>query len=155
MDTLKSIIQNDVKEAMRNKDSLRLETLRMLTSSIKQREIDTRVDGATCSLDDSQVIVIINKMIKQRQESALQYHNNGRQELADKEEAEIQIIQKYLPQQLTEEEILLIIENTIRETNASSMKDMAKVMQTVKDKVQGKADVGKVSSQVKQMLTNN
>lgn len=152
MNTLKDTIQNDVKDAMRNKDSLRLETLRMLTASIKQREIDSRTDGTTESLDDTQVIVIINKMIKQRQESALQYRNNERIELAEKEEAEIQIIQKYLPQQLSEEEILHIIENTIKETEASSMKDMAKVMQIVKDKVQGKADIGKVSSQVKQML---
>lgn len=145
--TLKEKIQEDMKAAMRAKETLRLGTIRMLMAAIKQREIDERV-----TLDDSGVINVINKMIKQRRESAEQYKTANRMELADKENAEIKILESYLPQQLSEEEIEKAVQDALKTTDAKTMQDMGKVMGILKEKLAGRADMAKVSAKVRQHL---
>ncbi len=144
---LKQQIQTDMKTAMKSGDKFRLKTIRMLLAGIKQREVDERI-----VLTDEQVIVVLEKMIKQRQESVKQYQQAQRQDLADQEAQEIEILQTYLPEPLTDAEISEIIQQAFAETNASSMKDMAKVMGLIKPQVQGRADLGKISATVKQQL---
>ncbi|MET0072144.1 MAG: GatB/YqeY domain-containing protein [Candidatus Thiodiazotropha sp.] len=145
---LKAQILDDVKQAMKAKEKERLGTLRLITAAIKQREVDERVE-----LDDTQVLAILEKMIKQRRDSIKQYEDAGRQELADQEKSEIAIIEAYMPAGLSEEEIAALIEGAIAETGASGMKDMGKVMGLLKPKMQGRADMGKVSALVKQKLS--
>jgi uncharacterized protein YqeY len=144
---LKKRIQDDVKAAMKAKDKARLGTLRLITAAIKQREVDERAE-----LDDSQVLAILDKMIKQRRDSVAQFESAGRQELADQEESEIAIIEAYLPAGLDEQEITTMIESAIQASAATGMQDMGKVMGILKPQMQGRADMGKVSAQVKQKL---
>ncbi len=145
---LKQRIQDDVKAAMKAKDKSRLATLRLITAEIKQREVDSRAE-----LDESQVLTILDKMIKQRRDSATQYENAGRAELAEQENSEIAIIETYLPAALSEDEIAGMIAEALQTTGASGMQDMGKVMGLLKPKMQGRADIGKVSALVKQKLT--
>ncbi len=145
--SLKQRINDDVKQAMRAGDKPRLKTLRMVTAAIKQREVDDRVE-----LDDTQVLAAVEKMIKQRRESAQQYRAGDRPELAEIEEAEIAILEDYLPEPLSDDELGQVIEQAIAEADASSMADMGKVMGLVKDRVQGRADMGKVSGLVRGKL---
>ncbi|MBT3048686.1 MAG: GatB/YqeY domain-containing protein [Candidatus Thiodiazotropha sp.] len=145
---LKAQILDDVKQAMKAKQKERLGTLRLITAAIKQREVDER-----CELDDTQVLAILEKMIKQRRDSIKQYEDAGRQELADQEKSEIAIIEAYMPAGLGEDEIAALIEGAIAETGASGMKDMGKVMGLLKPQMQGRADMGKVSGLVKQKLS--
>ncbi|MCG7866742.1 MAG: GatB/YqeY domain-containing protein [Candidatus Thiodiazotropha taylori] len=144
---LKQRIQDDVKAAMKAKDKERLGTLRLITAAIKQREVDERAE-----LDDSQVLAILDKMIKQRRDSVEQYESAGRQELADQEKSEIAIIEEYLPAGLSDEEVAGMIESAIQEVGAAGMQDMGKVMGKLKPQMQGRADMGKVSGLVKQKL---
>ncbi|MCG8013920.1 MAG: GatB/YqeY domain-containing protein, partial [Candidatus Thiodiazotropha weberae] len=136
---LKQRIQDDVKTAMKAKDKDRLGTLRLITAAIKQREVDERAE-----LDDSQVLAILDKMIKQRRDSVEQYESAGRQELADQEKSEIAIIEDYLPAGLSDEEVASMIESAIQEVGAAGMQDMGKVMGKLKPQMQGRADIGKV-----------
>jgi len=152
--TLRQIIQEDMKSAMRSREALRLETIRMLLAAIKQREIDSRITVGDLPLNDGQIVAVIDKMIKQREDSAQQYLAGGRPELAAKEKAEIEILKNYLPQSLTNEEIVAIIQQAIAKTGASSIKDMAKVMSFIKEKAAGRADFGKVSVKVKELLAS-
>ncbi len=145
--SLKQRINDDVKQAMRAGDKSRLKTLRMITAAIKQREIDERVE-----LDEAQVLAVVEKMIKQRRESAEQYRAGDRPELAEIEEAEIAILDDYLPEPLSEEELGRVIDEAIAEAGASSMADMGQVMGLIKGRVQGRADMGKVSAQVRGRL---
>ena len=145
---LKSRIQDDVKAAMKAKDKERLVTLRLITAAIKQREVDDRAE-----LNEEQVLAILEKMIKQRRDSIAQYESAGRQELADQEKSEIAIIETYMPEGLSEEEIAELIAQAISETGAESMRDMGKVMGLLKPKMQGRADMGKVSGLIKQKLS--
>jgi len=140
-------IQEDMKNAMRAKAVSQLGTIRLLLAAIKQREIDERI-----TLDDTQIFSVIDKMIKQRNESIKQYQEGNRQDLADKEIAEITVLKKYMPQALTEDEIAIIIKDALTNTNATLIKDMAKVMTHIKAKAQGRADIGKISLMVKSML---
>ncbi|MDR1057664.1 MAG: GatB/YqeY domain-containing protein [Coxiellaceae bacterium] len=142
-------IQEDVKNAMRTKAKEVLETLRLLLANIKQREIDERI-----TLNDSQIIAVIDKMIRQRHDSIEQYQKGSRQDLADKEAAEIEVLKKYMPQTLTETEIKNLITEAIFVTGANSIKDMGKVMAYIKTKAQSRADIGKISTEVKNTLTN-
>ncbi|MCG7989906.1 MAG: GatB/YqeY domain-containing protein [Candidatus Thiodiazotropha lotti] len=144
---LKQRIQDDVKAAMKARDKERLGTLRLITAAIKQREVDERT-----KLDDSQVLAILDKMIKQRRDSVEQYESAGRQELADQEKSEIAIIEDYLPAGLSDEEVASMIESAIQEVGAAGMQDMGKVMGKLKPEMQGRADMGKVSGLVKQKL---
>jgi len=146
--TLKTRIQDDVKDAMRSKDKDRLGTLRLITAAIKQKEVDERIE-----MDDAAVIAVLEKMIKQRKDSISQYTQAGRDDLANKEQAELDLILTYLPAQMSEAEIEAVISKAIAETGATSMKDMGKLMAAVKPLVTGKADMGLVSKIVKAKLS--
>lgn len=145
---LKEQLAEDQKSAMRAKDRDRLTVLRMLSSAIKQKEIDEQVD-----LDDSGVLAVIEKMVKQRRDSEKQYRDAGRDELADAEAAEIKVLQSYLPTPLSDAELAELVDAAIAESGAESMRDMGKVMGVLKPKVQGRADMGAVSAAVKAKLT--
>lgn len=146
--SLKLRINDDVKTAMRNKDRERLATLRLITAAIKQKEVDERIE-----LNDEQVVSVLEKMIKQHKDSIEQYENAGRNELADKEKAELVVIQEYMPAQLSEDEINTAIDAAIAETGASEMKEMGKVMGVLKPKLAGQADMSQVSALVKAKLS--
>ena len=145
--SLKEQISEDMKIAMRAKDSERLSTIRLLMAAIKQREVDERI-----TLDDGQVLAVIEKMIKQRRESITQFESGGRSDLAAKENAEIGVLQGYLPAQLTPAEVDALIAEAIAATGAASVKDMGKVMGFVKPKAQGRTDMGALSARIKQKL---
>ena len=145
--TLYLQIQEAMKSALRAQDKLRLSTIRLLLAAIKQREIDEQL-----TLDDMQILAIIAKMIKQRHDAIEQYKQGNREDLVVKEEAEIAILKQYLPQPLTAEEITKIIHEAFTATNATLIKDMAKVMAYIRPKVQGRADLGKISITIKSML---
>jgi uncharacterized protein YqeY len=144
---LKTRIQDDVKAAMRGGDKPRLETLRLITAAIKQREVDERIQ-----LDDTAVLVVLDKMIKQRRESIDQFEKAGRTDLVEKEKFELAIIQSYLPQQLSDAEINTMIQAAMAETGAATIKDMGKVMAILKPKMQGRTDISKVSGLIKAKL---
>jgi uncharacterized protein YqeY len=148
MPTLKDRIQDDMKNAMRAKEKARLSTIRLILAAIKQKEVDERI-----SLDDSQILAVLDKMVKQRRDSIKQYEEAGRQELADKEKEEIAVLQEYLPKQADEAEIEAIIAETIAATGATSPKDMGKVMGAIKPRLQGRADMGQVSQLIKARLS--
>jgi uncharacterized protein YqeY len=145
--SLKGKITDDVKSAMKAGEKDRLKVLRLITAAIKQVEVDERRE-----LGDGDVLAILTKMVKQRRDSITQYTEGNRQDLADIEQAEIEIIETYLPEQLSEEEIAEIIDEAIASTGAEGMRDMGKVMGIVKSKVQGRADMGQVSGKVKARL---
>jgi len=144
---LKTQLTDDMKAAMKGGDKSRLAVIRLINAAIKQREVDERIE-----LNDEQVLAVLDKMVKQRRDSIKQYTDAGRTDLADVEQAEVEIIQGYLPAALSDEEIAAIIEQAISETGASSMADMGKVMGKVKPQVQGRADMGAVSGLVKAKL---
>ncbi len=146
-DNLKLQIQNDMKDAMRAKDQTRLGTIRLLMAAIKQVEIDDQK-----VLADADVLTVINKMIKQRRDSIAQFSAAHRQELADKEQAEITILQGYLPEQLSEAEITALIAEAIKTSGATEMRDMGKVMGLLKTKLAGRADMSEVSKLIKEQL---
>lgn len=141
-------LNDAVKEAMRAKDKDRLTVLRMTTSALKQIEVDERV-----VLDDTRVLAVIEKLIKQRKESAEQFTKGGREDLASKERTEITVLQEFLPAALSAEELQQIIRDTIAETGAQTAKDMGKVMTAIKPKVQGRADMSVLSQQIKTLLS--
>ena len=145
---LKAQIIDDMKAAMKGGEKARLGVIRLITAAIKQREVDERIE-----LDDEQVLVVLDKMVKQRRDSIKQYTDAGREDLAAIEEAEVEIIQTYLPAALSEDEIAAIVEAAIAQTGASSMADMGKVMGIVKPQVQGRGDMGAVSGIVKHKLS--
>lgn len=146
--SLKNRLSEDVKAAMRAGEKKRLGTLRMAQAAIKQKEVDERIE-----LDDAAVLALIDKLIKQRRDSAEQYRGGQREDLAAIEEAEIEVLQAYLPEPLTDAEIDEIIDAAIRETEAASMADMGRVMGRIKPQVQGRADMGAVSGRVRQRLS--
>src|SRR3990167_1158897 len=144
---IKDKIVSDMKDAMRAQDKDRLAIIRLILAALKQREVDERIE-----LNDEHVLAILNKMIKQRRDSIAQYEAGNRQDLAQKEAYEIRVIQTYLPTQMTESEVMQAVDAAIAETGASSPKDMGKVMELLKSKLQGKADMTVVSSKVKERL---
>ena len=145
--SLKDQLKDQQKLAMLARDKARLGAIRLLMAEIKQREVDTRIE-----LNDEDILAVVTKMVKQRRDSISQFEAAGRQDLADKESAEIVVLQEFLPQQLTAEEIAALIEQAITESGAAVMADMGKVMAVLKPKIQGRADVGAVSAQVKTRL---
>jgi uncharacterized protein YqeY len=145
--SLKEKIKDDIKQAMRDRNESRLSTLRMLSAAIQRREVDERIQ-----LDDAQVLVVIEKLVKQGREAIEQYVKGGRPELAAKESGEIAIWQAYLPQQLSEAEIDKLIAEAVAATGASSVKDMGRLMGVLKPQLQGRADMGQVGSKVKTKL---
>ncbi len=145
--SLKEQITEDMKTAMRAKDSARLGTIRLLQAAMKQREVDERVE-----LDDAMVIAIVDKLIKQRKDSVAAYLSAQRQDLADIESAEIQVLEVYLPQRLSADEITAAVKAIVAEVGATGPSDMGKVMGAVKAQLAGKADMGLVSAAVKAVL---
>ena len=148
MTTLKERITEDMKTAMRAAEKERLGTIRMLLAAIKQREVDERI-----TLDDAQVIAVLEKMVKQRKESIAQFEQGGRTDHADKERSEITLLQTYLPSQLSDAEVDAMVREAIAATGAASVKDMGKVMAAVKAKAAGRADMGAVSARIKAALS--
>ena len=145
--TIRTLIEEAVKVSMKNRDKEITSTLRMAISELKKEEIDKRID-----LEDEQVIQILQRMIKQRKDSYSQFSDAGRNELAEKEQNEINILSDFLPEQLSEEELNSIVKEVIKETAASGPQDMGKVMSSLKQKIQGNADMGLVSKIVKENL---
>jgi uncharacterized protein YqeY len=146
--SLKERITDDMKAAMRSGEKQRLGLIRMITSGIKQREVDERI-----TLDDTQVLSVLEKMIKQRKESLVQFQAGNRQDLVDKESAEITLLQTYLPAQLSDADIDALIGDAIAATGAVSVKDMGKVMGLIKGKAQGRADMAAVGAKIKARLS--
>ena len=136
------------KDAMRAKDKQRLNPIRMVLAAIKQREIDEQI-----TLDDDGITAVLVKLVKQRRDSYTQYKDAGRDDLAEVEANEITALEEFLPQQLSEEEIIALIDAAIADTNAAGMQDMGKVMGIIKSKAEGRADLGKISGLIKQRLT--
>jgi uncharacterized protein len=145
--SLQDRIKDDVKQAMRDKDQFRLDTLRLLTAAIKRREVDERI-----TLDDAQVISVIEKQLKQARESIEQYDKGGRPELAEKEKREMAVWQVYMPQALSDAEVDSMVAEAIATSGAASIKDMGKVMGLLKPKVQGRADMGALGAKIKARL---
>ena len=148
MSELKKRLVDDMKSAMRAKEKDRLMTVRTILAAIKQQEVDTRED-----LDDTDILVILDKQSKQRRESISQFSKAGRDDLVAQEELELGFISVYLPEPLNDDEIQALITEAIEATTASSMKDMGKVMAYIKPKAQGRADMGKISGKIKAALT--
>ena len=146
--SLKTQLTEDMKTAMRAKDQVSLSTIRLINAAIKQFEVDERTEA-----DDAKVISILTKMVKQRKDSAKIYTEACRQDLADKENAEIEILNRYLPQMMSAEEIKTAVEAAVAETGASGMADMGKVMGVLKTRLAGKADMGEVNKVLKAALT--
>lgn len=145
--SLTDTLKEAQKDAMRAKDKLRLGTIRMALAAVKQREIDERV-----TLDDTQVLAVLTKMVKQRKDAAQQFDDANRADLADNERAEIEILETFLPQPLSAEELSALIDEAMAATGAATMQDMGKVMGFLKPKVQGRADMGALSGQIKAKL---
>lgn len=148
--TLKERIIEDMKAAMRAKEGPRLSAIRLLLAAIKQREVDERI-----VLSDDQVLTVIDKLLKQRRDSITQYESAGRQDLADVEKFEVQLLQGYMPQPFSEAEIAQQVTEAIAAAGAKSPQDMGKVMAILKPKLAGRADIGKVSGLVKQKLSGS
>jgi uncharacterized protein YqeY len=148
--SLKDRLQADMKAALKAGEKDQLGVIRLILAAIKQREVDERIQ-----LNDEQVIAVLDKMVKQRRESISQYQAGGRDDLAAAENAEIAIIQRYLPQALSEAEIEALIHAAVAETGAVSLSDMGRVMTVLKPKLQGRADMGRVSARVKSVLGNS
>lgn len=147
MNSLKERLQADMKSAMKSGEKDRLGVIRLVMAAIKQREVDERIQ-----LDDDQIVAVLDKMVKQRRESIAQYQSGGRADLAAVEAAEIEVIQAYLPQALSEAEIDDLIRAAIAETSAVGIAGMGKVMAVLKPKTQGRADMSAVSMRVKALL---
>jgi len=145
--TLKAQISEDMKNAMRAKETERLGTIRLLQAAIKQREVDDRIE-----LTDADVISVVEKMLKQRRDSIAAYEKADRNDLAEIEKTEVTVLQAYLPKQLTDEEVQVLLDKAVADTGAASMKDMGKVMAVIKPLVAGKADMGKISGLIKAKL---
>lgn len=145
---LKVKISEDMKNAMRNKDSERLGAIRLLQSALKQKEVDERIE-----IGDGDILIIIEKMLKQRRDSIDAFQKADRQDLVEKEEFEVSVLMQYMPEPLEESEILNIIDQAIKSLSASSMRDMGAVMNAVKPELSGKANMADVSQKIKSKLT--
>ncbi|RUM80234.1 MAG: GatB/YqeY domain-containing protein [Candidatus Thioglobus sp.] len=148
MSELKTRIINDMKLAMKAKDKDALKAVRMIVGAIKQREVDERIE-----LDDAQVLAVIQKMVKQRKDSISQFNDAGRTDLVEIEEAELVIINNYMPAQLSEAEIATAVDKAIADSGASSMQDMGKLMGVLKGQLDGKADMGAISALIRSKLS--
>ncbi|MDD5387797.1 MAG: GatB/YqeY domain-containing protein [Gallionellaceae bacterium] len=146
--SLKQRISDDMKNAMRAKDSARLGAIRLLLAAMKQREVDERIE-----LDDDAVVAIVEKQLKQRKDSFSQYQAAGRQDLADQEAFEIEVLTTYMPQPLAAEEIAALVKQAVAETGAAGPRDMGRVMTWLKPKLAGRADMNSVSGLVKSALS--
>ena len=147
MSTLKQRLLDDMKSAMRNRDTTALETIRMIRAAIQRREVDERVE-----LDDNGVLQVVQKLVKQCTDAARQFGEGGREDLVEKEQANIRVMEQYLPEPMSDTELDSLVRETILEVKAQSMKDMGKVLGRLKSQVQGRADMGVVSKRVREQL---
>ena len=147
-ESLKDTIQSAMKDAMRAKAKVRLGVIRSIMAAVKQREIDERIE-----LDDEQIVLVIDKMMKQRRESISQFDAAGRDDLTAVEQGELEILKTFMPEPLTDEQIISMVQKAMADSGASSMKDMGKVMGLIKPQAQGKADMGVVSKMIKEQLS--
>jgi|TARA_B100000959_G_scaffold95950_1_gene101763 hypothetical protein len=146
--TLKERITAEMKEAMRARETVRLETIRLLRAAIQRREVDERIE-----LDDAEVLSVVQKMIKQGRDAISQFDQGGRDDLVQKEAATLAILETYLPEQLDEAKLKELIDQAVKETGAQTVRDMGKVMGWIKPRVQGRADMGALSGTIKQKLS--
>ncbi|MDX1837663.1 GatB/YqeY domain-containing protein [Legionella taurinensis] len=146
--SIKDRISNDLKDAMRARDKMKLDALRLITAAVKQVEVDERI-----AVDDERMLVILDKMAKQRKESIAQFNTAGRHDLVAQEQFELDLINQYLPEPLSEDEVNQLISQAIAEVNAEKMSDMGKVMAHLKPQLQGRADMSKVSALIKTKLS--
>ncbi|WP_260260952.1 GatB/YqeY domain-containing protein [Vibrio intestinalis] len=140
-------LKDEQKLAMKAKDKVRLGTIRLALAAIKQREVDERI-----TLNDDDILAVLTKLVKQRRDSVAQYESAGRQDLADVEKAEIIVLEDFMPQPLTDEEVAALVDSAVAESGAAGMQDMGKVMAVLKPQIQGRADMGKVSGLVRAKL---
>ena len=145
--SLKERIVADMKTAMRNRETVKLETIRLLRAAIQRKEVDSRTE-----LEDSGVLQIVQKQVKQCKDAASQFQQGGRPDLADREQAHVVILETYLPAQLSDAEMDALVEEAIQQTGATSMKEMGQVMGVVKSRAQGQADMGVISGKIKSIL---
>jgi uncharacterized protein YqeY len=145
--SIKARLQDDIKSAMRARESDRLITLRLVTAAIKQKEVDERVE-----LDDAAVLAILEKLVKQRKDSIAQFQAGGRQDLVDKEQAELLVLATYMPERITDSELAAAVDAAIAQTAAAGPQDMGKVMAILKPQLSGRADMGQVSQLLKSRL---
>lgn len=151
---LRTRISTELKQAMKDKAAERLSTLRLVNAAIKDKDIDARAEGNDEGVGDAEVLAILGKMAKQRMESARAYEEGGRLDLAERERAEILVIEEFLPRQLDEDEAKAAVDAAVAETGASSIRDMGKVMGVLKAKYTGQMDFGRVGPQIKDRLSN-
>ncbi|WP_209425208.1 GatB/YqeY domain-containing protein [Pararhodobacter sp. SW119] len=151
--SLRDRLAKDLKQATKNRDALRTSTLRLINATIKDREIARRVDDDAQEISDSDIVAIISRMVRQRQESARAFEEGGRMELAERERTEITILEGYLPKQLSEAEILAAIEAEIEATGAGSIRDIGRVMAGLKERYAGQMDFGTVGPMVRRRLS--
>jgi hypothetical protein len=149
---MRSRISTGLKEAMKNRDTARLSTLRLINAAIKDKDIALRGEGDDAGVSDDDVLGILGKMVKQRQESARAYEEGGRLDLAERERAEVEVIEEFLPKKLSEDEVAKAVDAAIRSTEASSIRDMGRVMGALKAKYTGQMDFGRVGPMVKERL---
>ena len=149
---MRDVINTQVKQAMRDKDSAQLSTLRLINAAIKDRDIAARSDGNYDGVSDDEILQVLGKMIKQRNDSAKAYEEGGRLELAEKERSEIVVIQQFLPKQLSDDELRKAVLSAISETGAESIRDMGRVMGVLKAEYAGQMDFGKAGGTVKELL---
>ena len=149
MNPLKDRIVSDMKDAMRAKDAVRLESIRLLRAAIQRREVDERID-----LTDEDVVSVVQKMVKQGKDSIALFEQGGREDLVQKEAATLAVLETYLPKQLDEQALLILIEKAVSESGAQTVRDMGKVMGLLKPQVHGQADMGVVSGLIKQKLSD-
>lgn len=151
---LREDISNGVKDAMKTKDAVRLSTLRLVNAAIKDRDIAARAEDRCDGIEDSEIMALLSKMVKQRQESASTYEDNGRPELAERERDEIEVIQKFMPTPLSDEELNAVIDGYIRDSGATCLKSMGKIMGQIKSEYAGRVDMGRAGAIVKGHLCN-
>ena len=149
---MREIINEAVKDAMRSKDKLRLSTLRLINAAIKDKDIALRVEDRPDGVSSSEILQILGKMVKQRQESARAYEEGGRLELAEQELSEIKIVEEFLPRQLSDDDVAEAIRKIISSVGATSIRDMGKVMASLKEKYTGQTDFGKAGAAIKKIL---
>ena len=149
---MRDIINEAVKDAMRSKEKLRLSTLRLINAAIKDKDIALRMEDRPDGVSSSEILQILGKMVKQRQESARAYEEGGRLELAQQELSEIKIIEEFLPRQLSDEDVAKVIEEVISDIGATSIRDMGKVMASLKETYTGQMDFGQVGDKIKSLL---
>ncbi|NNE57542.1 MAG: GatB/YqeY domain-containing protein [Hellea sp.] len=151
---LREEISSGVKDAMRSKDAVRLSTLRLVNAAIKDRDIAARAEDRCGGIEDSEIMALLAKMVKQREESAVTYEDNGRPELAERERSEIDVIRTFMPKPLSDDELSQVIETYVKDSGATCLKSMGKIMGQLKSNYAGRVDMGKAGKMVKGHLCN-